>query len=63
MRRFPNPKCFLVLEWDDHLCPSCGYDLEPELEKLEKLEKLESMKSSVIDLEALLSLLQWLLSL
>ena len=41
MRRFPNPKCFLVLEWDDHLCPSCGYDLEPELEKLEKLEKYE----------------------
>ena len=41
MRRFPNPGCFLVLEWDDHLCPSCGYDLEPELEELEKLEKLE----------------------
>ena len=41
MRRFPNPKCFLVLEWDDHLCPSCGYDLEPELEKLEKLERFE----------------------
>lgn len=48
IRRCSNPKCFLVLERDDHLCPGCGYEVEPEPGWLVKLEEFTDRFNAIL---------------